>query len=204
MKRNSGFTLLELMVAIGIFALVSLIAYGSLNRLLNDRQRLDAEHEFWRTLSLTFARMEDDLSQARERSVRDTIGFSQPAFRGQPTDTRATGLPSVEFTRGGVLTFDSGTRSDMQRIAYRLVDGTLKRMVWPVLDQGPQSTPLELPLLKNVEDFRVRFYVPAGIWIDEWNAAGINPILPPLPRGIEVKLTLTGRGEFTRFFLING
>jgi len=39
MKRHSGFTLLELMVAIGIFALVSVIAYGSLDRLLNDRQR---------------------------------------------------------------------------------------------------------------------------------------------------------------------
>ena len=42
MKRISGFTLLELMVAIGIFALVSVIAYGSLYRLLHDRQRLDA------------------------------------------------------------------------------------------------------------------------------------------------------------------
>ena len=201
MKRNSGFTLLELMVAIGIFALVSVIAYGSLDRLLHDRQRLDAEHEFWRTLSLTFTRMEDDLSQARERPVRDAIGFAQPAFRGQPTDTRATGLPSVEFTRGGVLTFDSGARSDMQRIAYRLVDGTLKRMVWPVLDQGPQSTPREFPLLAHVEEFRVRFFAPAGVWLDQWPAEGITEVLP---RGVEIKLTLTGRGEFTRFFLING
>src|SRR3972149_6088604 len=157
MKINRVNTLLELMVAIGIFALVSVIAYGSLNRLLNDRQRLDAEHEFWRTLSLTFTRMEDALSRARERSVRDAIGFAQPAFRGQPTDTRATGAPSVEFTRGGVLTFDSGARSDMQRIAYRLADGTLKRMVWPGLDQAPQSTPAGFPLLAHVAGVRAPF-----------------------------------------------
>lgn len=201
MNYNRGFTLLELLVAIGIFALISAIAYGSLTRLMVDRERLEAEHDFWRGLSLTFARLEEDLSQARERSVRDVIGFTQPAFRGQPTDARATAAPSVEFTRGGVLIFSDGARSDLQRVAYRLVDGTLKRLTWPVLDLGPQTVPLETPLLSHVEEFRVRFYAPAGIWLDLWPADGINEILP---RGVEVKVTFKGRGEFTRLFLVNG
>lgn len=201
MKYKRGFTLLELLVAIGIFALISAIAYGSLTRLMVDRERLEAEHDFWRTLSLAFARLEDDFSQARERTVRDVIGFTQPAFRGQPTDTRATGAPSVEFTRGGVLTFGDSVRSDLQRIAYRLDDGTLKRLTWPVLDLGPQTVPLETPLLKNVEEFRVRFYAPAGAWLDLWPTDDISETLP---RGVEVKMTLKGRGEFTRFFLVNG
>lgn len=201
MKFNRGFTLLELLVAIGIFALVSAIAYGSLTRLMTDRERLQTEQEFWRTLSLTFMRMEDDLSQTRERTVRDVIGFPQPAFRGQPTDTRAVGAPNVEFTRGGVLTFSDGARSDLQRVAYRLVDGTLKRLTWPVLDQGPQTVPLETPLLDEVEEFRVRFYAPAGAWLDVWPTEGISD---PLPRGVEVKMTLKGRGEFTRLFMVNG
>ncbi|MEW6330099.1 MAG: type II secretion system minor pseudopilin GspJ [Pseudomonadota bacterium] len=201
MKPHRGFTLLELLVAIGIFAMISAIAYGSLTRMMADRERLQAEQAFWSRLSLTFARMEEDLSQARERSVRDVIGFTQPAFRGQPTDTRAASPPSVEFTRGGVLTFGDGARSDLQRVAYRLDDGTLKRLIWPVLDLGPQTEPAETPLLNEVEEFRVRFYAPAGAWLDVWPSAGINEILP---RGVEVKLTLKGRGEFTRFFLVNG
>ncbi len=201
MKHTRGFTLLELLVAISIFAIISAMAYGGLTRVLQDRDRLEVEHEFWRSLSLTFARMEEDLSQARTRTVRDVSGFTLPALRGQPTDTRAMGSPSLEFTRGGVLTFDAGARSDMQRVAYRLVDGTLQRLIWPVLDQAPQTKPLELPLIKNVEDFQVRFYSPSGVWLDVWPASGIGD---PLPRGVEIKLTLTGRGEFTRLFLVNG
>ena len=201
MKTNRGFTLLELLVAISIFAIISAMAYGALARVLQDRDRLEVEHEFWRALSLTFARMEEDLSQARARPVRDLSGFTLPALRGQPTDTRAVALPSIEFTRGGVLTFDAGARSDMQRVAYRLVDGALQRILWPVLDQAPQTKPLEIPLMKNVEDFQVRFYSPAGIWLDQWPAEGVSD---PLPRGVEIRLTLTGKGEFTRLFLVNG
>ncbi|MHB8536221.1 MAG: type II secretion system minor pseudopilin GspJ [Sulfuricaulis sp.] len=203
MRRSRGFTLLEVLVAIGIFALVSAIAYGSLVHFMDDRAHLDDEHEFWRQLSLTFTRMDDDFSQARDRTVRDPIGLPtpQPAFRGQPTDTRATGAPSVEFTRGGILTIGSALRSDMQRVGYRLVDGTLKRLVWPVLDPGPQTVPLEFPLLKNVESFRVRFFSAAGVWLDVWPPQGGQETLP---RGVEVKLMLKGRGEFTRLFLVNG
>jgi hypothetical protein len=47
----------------------------------------------------------------------------------------------------------------------------------------------------------VRFYAPAGAWRDVWPTQGIND---PLPRGVEVKITLKGRGEFTRLFLVNG
>lgn len=201
MKPHRGFTLLELLVAIGIFALISAIAYGSLTHLMADRERLQSEQAFWSRLSLTFARLEEDLSQARERSVRDLIGFPQPAFRGQPTDTRAASPPSVEFTRGGVLSFTGGARSDLQRVAYRLDDGTLKRLTWPVLDLGPQTEPVETPLLDQVEEFRVRFYAPAGTWLDVWPTQGINDVLP---RGVEIKVTLKGRGEFTRLFLVNG
>ena len=200
MKNTRGFTLLELLVAISIFAIISAMAYGGLARVLQDRDRLEVEHEFWRALSLTFARLEEDLSQARSRTVRDIMGFSQPALRGQPTDTRAMGSPSLEFTRGGVLTFDAGARSDMQRVGYRLVDGTLQRLLWPVLDQAPQTKPLELPLLNHVEEFHVRFYSSSGAWLDLWPPQGSNDPL----RGVEIKLTLTGRGEFTRLFLVNG
>lgn len=206
MKRARGFTLLELLVAIGIFALTSAIAYGSLMRLMEDREHLESEHRFWTSLSLTFTRLEEDLSQARERQARDLIGFLQPAFRGQPTDVRALAEPSLQFLRGGVLAVVGTARSDLQRIGYRLDEGTLKRLTWPVLDLGPQTTPLETPLLTGVEEFQVCFYAhdiaaTGNRCLNLWPTAGIAE---PLPRGVEVKLTLKGRGEFKRLFPVNG
>ena len=201
MKQTRGFTLLELLVAIGIFALVSAIAYGSLIRLLEDRNKLEAEHAFWRNLSLTFARMEEDFSQARNRPVRDNSGISLLSFRGQQTDTRITGAPSVELTRGGVASFGVEARSDLQRVGYRLSEGSLRRLIWPVLDRAPQTEVLELPILKNIEDFRVRFFDVNLKLQDEWPPLGGGD---PLPRGVEVKITFSDKREFTRVFMVNG
>lgn len=203
--RVSGFTLLEILVAVGIFALFSAMAYGSLLRILDTRDRLEAERDFWRGLTLSLMQIEEDLAQARPRSVRNPNGLSdaRPAFLGQPVDSRALGDASIEFTRGGQLVLGDGVRSDMQRIGYRLRDGNLVKLVWPALDQAPASEPREVPLLEHVQELRVRFYAPAGGWVDYWpqNPPDVNN---PLPSAVEMTLTLEGRGEFQRIFRVKG
>ncbi len=196
-----GFTLLELIVAVAVFSLFSVMAYGALDRVLAHRDRIHAEREFWRVLSLALLRIEEDLSQARPRSVRDIDGEKLAALRGQPTDTRALAEPSLEFTRGGVLVFTEGTRSDLQRVAYRLQDDALLRLTWAVLDRAPETKPSETTLLKGVETFEVRFYGPNGVWFEQWPAEGVDK---ELPRGVELRLEISGRGEFTRYFFVNG
>ena len=203
--RASGFTLLEILVAVGIFALFSTMAYGSLLRILDTRDRLEAERDFWRGLTLSLMQIEEDLSQARPRTVRNPNGLSdpRPAFLGQPVDSRALGDASIEFTRGGQLVLGDGARSDMQRIGYRLRDGNLVKLIWPALDQAPASEPREVPLLEQVQEMRVRFYAPAGGWVDYWPQ---NPPDPNnlLPSAVEMTLTLEGRGEFQRIFRVKG
>ena len=204
-SRASGFTLLEILVAVGIFALFSTMAYGSLLRILDTRDRLEAERDFWRGLTLSLMQIEEDLAQARPRTVRNPNGLSdpRPAFLGQPVDSRALGDASIEFTRGGQLVLGDGARSDMQRIGYRLRDGNLVKLIWPALDQAPASEPREVPLLDHVQELRVRFYAPAGGWVDIWPP---NPPDPntPLPAAVEMTLTLEGRGEFQRIFRVKG
>lgn len=194
-----GFTLLEVLVAVGIFALFSTMAYAGLTRILETRDRLEAEREFWRALTLTFAQLEDDLAQVRPRSVRDSIGATVLAFRGQPADTRALGEPSLEFTRGGVLTLGDGPVPDLQRVGYRLRDKSFERLVWPALDQPPTNTPRAIPLLENVQELKVRFHA-GGNWQDRW-PADLNQ--RGIPDAVEVTVVIDGRGEFQRLLLVH-
>jgi general secretion pathway protein J len=200
-RRVGGFTLLEVLVAIGIFAMLSVMAYGSLASVIDSRDRVQVERQFWQTLDLAFQRLDDDLAQARVRRGRDLDGGVLPALRGQPTDTRALGPPSLELTRGGVLVWGDGLRSDLQRVAYRLADGTLTRLTWPVLDRAPPVLPLESPMLTGVEEFRVRFMNANGGWVDIWPMPGSNE---EIPKGVEIALTLKARGAYTRRFLVHG
>jgi general secretion pathway protein J len=200
-KPQCGLTLLELIVAVGVFALFSVMAYGALNRVLDQRDQIEEKRAYWRALSLTFLRMEEDMAQARARPVRDIDGTTLPSLRGQPTDTRALAEPTLELTRGGVLVFGEGVRSDLQRVGYRLEDNVLLRLTWPVLDRAPQTEPFESPLLRDVETFEVRFYSLGGNWIEVWP---VEEFSGELPRGIEVTLTLMNGNEFKRVFFVNG
>jgi general secretion pathway protein J len=210
--RAAGFTLLEVLVAVGIFALFSAMAYGSLLRILDTRDRLETERDFWRTLSLSLIQVEDDLALARKRTVRGTDGQIRPAFLGRPVDNRALGEPSLEFTRGGQIVLGDGARSDMQRVGYQLRDGALSRLVWPALDQPVVSEPRAAPLLDHVEELRVRFYdkpsaQQPGRWVDSWPATtqtGALPATDALPAAVELTLKIEGRGEIVRVFQVKG
>jgi general secretion pathway protein J len=212
-----GFTLLELLVAIGVFALFSTMAYGGLMQILESRDRVDAERTYWTGLARAFLRIEDDLLHARERSVRSVSGTPLPALQGQPTDTRAVADPPLEFTRGGVLTLSEGARSDLQRVAYKFEDGKLWRLTWPVLDRAPTTKPQETVLLEDVEDFQARFF--GGVPVAGAPAAAPVAAAPPsaqatwpptggsltaLPQAVELTIKLRGRGELKRVFLVNG
>jgi general secretion pathway protein J len=200
--RVCGFTLLELLVALVIFGIFSMLAYAGLGRLLDGRGRLSEEQRVWQALSQTFLRISDDLAHARTRTIRDTGGFPQPAFAGRPFDPRALAEPSLELTRGGELRYGEGVHSDLRRVAYRLRDGRLLRITWPVLDRAPVTIPLEAPLLGNVETFELQFYGQSGGLSAVWPAAGGTN--DPLPRAVEVTLAVKDLGRFKRLFLVNG
>lgn len=226
-RRQRGFTLLEVIIAIAIFALVSAMAYSALANVLRSRERVEAERTTWRVFSMLYLRMQDDLAQARHRTIRDINGVSLPAMIGQATDVRALGAPALEFTRGGIFlppTEDANPaaattapatparapRSDLQRVAYRLKDGKLWRLTWPDLDRAPQSQPQETNVLYGIDDevqeFQVRFFDAKDGWVESWPPKATNGLprnAQELPRGVEVRLLLKKRGEFKRLFLIH-
>jgi general secretion pathway protein J len=201
--RNArGFTLIELLVALLVFGIFSVLAYASLGRLLDGRARLAEEQRKWQELSQVFLRISDDLAHARPRGVRDEAGIGiLPPLVGRPYDSRALADPSLELTRGGELKYGGGADSDLRRVAYRLKEGRLYRITWPVLDRAPVTKPLEAPLISNVETFDVQFASASGASVTTWPAAAGNPNAPP--PAVEVTLAVKGMGSFKRLFLVN-
>ena len=210
MSDSRGFTLLELLVAIAIFAIISMIAYGGLNYSLDTSATLEVERVRQREMAIAFLRIEEDLAQARERPIRDIDSSERKAFEGRPVDTRALGLASLEFTRGGIpITSLGQPRSDLARVAYRLAeDGMLERLIWPVLDRAPTTEPSSYPVLSGVEDLSLRFLYNRDQWSNEWPplAAGgtANSQESALPQAVEMRFTLEDLGEITRIFQVNG
>ena len=140
-----GFTLLELLVALAVFSILSIAAYSGLRNVLFTRAAVEAQSQRLAAVQLAVFRLEQDIEQAAPRSIRDEYGDLQAALLGSElSDDRLT------LTRAGWDNPLGQPRANVQRVAYRLREGRLWRLHWPVLDQGGRIEPRETLLLDRV------------------------------------------------------
>ena len=196
-----GFTLIEALVALALFALTSAIGYSGLTALLDGRQHLQAEQQHWRGLERGFALLRSDLETAINRPARDNFGVAEEGFRG---DLDAGGALDAlaSWTRAGVPA-TGGLAGAPQRIGWRLRDHHLQRLRWDAPDRGPRSEPDVLNVLDGVETFSLRFLGPAGAnqtWDTRWRL----PAHAGLPRAVEVTLEFTRGPTLLRVFDLPG
>lgn len=193
--RNSeaGFTLVELLVALAIFALMS-VAGVTLLRSGSDTQLAVKDRlEVLSRSNRLYNALEGDLAQAMARPVRDQAGQPVPAFT--QNDTAVSGT-LFGFVRAGWSNFDDTPRASLQRIAYTLDDGALKRVSWPMLDGATPNDAASL--VENVRSAIVRFRDEKGEWRDDWTATDADA----LPRAVELRLTIQGKPEQRMLFLV--
>ena len=196
-KRGAGFTLIEVMVAISIFAVMSAMAYRGLGAMLGARAQIALENEKWRQLAMFFARTERDFNALIIRPIRDSYDQVQPALKaGEDAQGETDAL--LSFTRTG-LPGQSGMLSSVQRFGYRLRNRVVEQLIWSAPDQAPRSVPAVYPLLSEVSSFELRYLDHNRVWVTRWPPAGQ---FDTLPLAVEVALTLAGGERLTRMFAL--
>ena len=198
--RSNGFTLIEILVAVAIFGVMSMLAWGALGRSLSNSDLLTERMNRLQAIQRTVRYISSDLMQSSPRSVRDELGQTRiPAMI-----SNALGNFAIEFTHGGWRNPAGLPRSTLQRTAYRLEDDELVRYHWRVLDRTYANEPVATVLLDNVESLLFRFYSDTGEPTDVWppqDGSG-STSLNMRPRAVEILLTLTDEGEVTRLLEI--
>ncbi len=150
MRRTQGFTLIEILVAVGIFAVIGLVSGHMLGRVIDVSERSEARAERLYELQRAIQLMERDLLQISNRTIRDEYGDSQASLM--------TGMAGgLEFSRLGWRNPLAIARSDVQRMRYALVDGELRREFWSVLDRAQDSLPHTQRLLGDVNAMELKY-----------------------------------------------
>ncbi|MCZ6710190.1 MAG: type II secretion system minor pseudopilin GspJ [Gammaproteobacteria bacterium] len=144
-QRCTGFTLIEMLVVFAVFAIMGVIASQIVSRVLTNQQLLGERGTRLAEVQRAMQVIQRDVLQINPRSVRDQLGDP-----GQPLLIGADGL--MEFTRAGWRNPLAHHRSQLQRVAYIMRDGSLYRAYWPVLDRAPDSEPKLQALLSEVAE----------------------------------------------------
>ena len=191
--RGTGFTLLEILIALAILALIAVLGYRAVASLTDSEVRLTAEAERWRGLDGLFARLEADMRGAQPRDVR-VGGGAEPAWLGNPD---ARGNAELRFSRAGPE-FGIEPGSAGQRIGYRLRDDVVEVLYWPHFDHPAGAIPVAYALADGIARFRIAFLDSGGTWRDRWPVLGEAAV----PRAVRVELTLGGGETVVRWLTL--
>ncbi len=145
-----GFTLIEILVALFIFAIVGLMGTQLISRVSNQQTILSERGARLIELQRAMTMLKRDIMQIEHRSIRDGHGDQQPAVQLDDDDL-------FEFTRTGWRNPLGQSRSDQQRVAYHLDEEKheLQRLYWSVLDRAQDSEPLVQVLLSGVKKLEI-------------------------------------------------
>jgi len=205
--RGRGFTLLELLVAMFIAAVMFAMGYGAITQALTSRDSLKEQQAHLLELQTAVRVLEQDFMQLAPRPVRQAIGDepAQPALLGAVPGTQ----PIVALTRGGWANPAGLQRPGLQRVAYFLENGTLRREYWNVLDPTLASTTTKRDLMTHVKAVTLRYLDQAHQWQEQWppGTAAIRTqewTLRQRPLAVEITLDTEGWGKVVRIIEIAG
>lgn len=205
-----GFTLMEVLVAISIFALIGVASYRVLNSVIQTDERIAARSEQMRAINRAFWLLQQDAEQLVRRNVRDSSGVI--AATENYLLVQNDGDIPLQFTRGGRANPLGLPRSSMQRVAYAVDHHPeyeqsdsphyheerwyLLRYTWPMLDGAGDKTKAQVQIvLPDILNMTVAVLTKNGEQT-RWPIANVND--PPL--ALQLDFTLADDSHIKRSY----
>ncbi|NVD05328.1 type II secretion system protein GspJ [Vibrio sp. JPW-9-11-11] len=198
LARQQGFTLIEVLVAIAIFASLSVGAYQVLNQVQRSNEISLERSERLKSLQRALVFMDNDFRQMALRQSRSNGEEPQPVLIEWQDYLLDSDQKGLRFVRGGWHNPQQQfPRGEVSKVGYRLKDSQLERVFWRYVDTPAGQEPVVMPLLDNVESFELRFW-DGKQWQNEWQTK------LALPSAVAIKLVLKDYGEIERIYLTGG
>lgn len=193
--RARGFTLIEMLVAITLLAILSLLAWRGLDAILLSRTRIAGDAEDVRAVLRALTQIERDVSEARAPTL------------GPPTSPLPPGV-AVDATPGGLLVEivraapDPEGGGPLQRVNYVVDRGRLLRAAGLPGTKLPLADPAGgVALLDAVAGLEVQAYVMGDQQGGRWLPLPLQGEMAPGTRVTGLRFTLT-RDNGERFVRI--
>jgi general secretion pathway protein J len=190
-NRQEGFTLIEVMVAIMLMAIVSLIAWRGLDSVTRADTHLQASTEHTEALLRTLHQLERDIALRASIELREPLLNDNDDERsGQPAAISVRSVDDQSF-RLDVIRSAATSQNGLQRVRWWLKDQTLYRAAATPRDRYPLPAPKQaVAVLDSISDLQVR------VWEPEMGWRQLSGNRKENPQGLEIRLTRqTPQGE---------
>lgn len=192
-KKNNGFTLIEILVAMFIFAIISVILVTGLKSVINAESGTENHAKRLRQLQMALVLISRDLEQAVNRPILNEAGMEEAAFKGD--------AHQLTFTHTGLMTVPTETvHRSLERTQYIWRDHSFWRVSWSALDRAPKTTRSERLLLENVDRVNIE-YLDANNHVSTTWISNKQP-KTSLPKAVRIIFTLSNWGELSQRYVI--
>src|SRR5579885_1191899 len=201
MRNRKGFTLIEVLIAVVLLAVISLLLWQSMGGAINSKERSEKREQTYRGAKLVLNRMTRELSMCVLYSSLEFLGISSSSEQMTKSvfiGTNAGDQDKLTFdTLAHVRYLKNVKESDMAEVTYfvekaadedqaQLGDYVLKIREKSPLDNQPDQGGRVMTLLEGVKELNFRYYdVTKGEFKDEWDTTKID-FGNRLPKAVEI------------------